>query len=82
MSIILGTGEEEVRGIVVQGQPRQKFHENPSQQKGEVVCTCHSSYTGSTDRRITVQASLVINVRPIFKKIKEKRARGMAQVVE
>jgi hypothetical protein len=44
---------------------------------------CHPSYTGSLNRRIAVQASPDINVRPFPKKItKAKRAGGVAQVVE
>jgi hypothetical protein len=46
--VILAIWEVKIRRTVVPIQPGQKVHETPS--------TCHPSYTGSTNRRITVQA--------------------------
>jgi hypothetical protein len=51
--------------LTVQGQSGQKVCERPFQPiAGVVVPTCHSSYTGGVNRRIVIQASLSINVRP------------------
>jgi hypothetical protein len=45
---------------MIQGQPRQKVHETPSQpifkKLGMVAHACHSSYVGSMNRRISIQA--------------------------
>jgi hypothetical protein len=53
---------------VVQGQPDK--NETPSQPiKLDVVAgTCHPSYLGSINRRISVQTSLDIKVSPYLKK--------------
>jgi hypothetical protein len=59
MPINLDTQEVEIRRITVQGQPRQKVHKIPPQQKtlDMVVHSCHSNI-GSIIRRTVVQAGL------------------------
>jgi hypothetical protein len=45
--------------------------------------TCHPGYTGSIDRRITVQAGPRHKFETLFKKqLKQKGLGGVAQVVE
>jgi hypothetical protein len=53
MSIILATWEAEIGKTAVQGQPRQKVQETPSQQKklGAMVHAWHPKDKGSIDRR-------------------------------
>jgi hypothetical protein len=44
---------------------------------------CHPSYVGSLNKKVSIQVSPVITMRPYLKKInKAKRAGSMAQVVE
>jgi hypothetical protein len=54
--------EAEIEKIMVGGQLGQKVNETPSQPKklGLIVPACHSSYMGSINRRIVLQASLRI----------------------
>jgi hypothetical protein len=47
-----------------------------------VTSTCHPSYMESVNRRIVVQASLGIKVRPYSKNNKAKKAGSVAKVVE
>jgi hypothetical protein len=47
-----------------------------------VACACWPSYKGSINRRITVHAVQGTKERPYLKITKEKRAGGMAYVVE
>jgi hypothetical protein len=47
-----------------------------------VVCTCHPSYVGIVNRRITVQAGLCINARPYLKSNQMKMGWVVIQVVE
>jgi hypothetical protein len=70
MPIILTTWEVEIRRTEVRGQPKtKKFTRFPvNQQKlGMVMHACHSSYAGSVNRRIKVQAGPGINLRPYLK---------------
>jgi hypothetical protein len=57
MPVILATQEVEIRGIVVQAQPRQKATKSPSTNSwGMVAHTYHPSYAGSINRSIVVKA--------------------------
>jgi hypothetical protein len=69
------TWEAEIRRMEARGQTEQK-------NLGVVVHTCHSSYAGSINRRIKVQAGSGINVRSYLKNNESKRAKAVAQVVE
>jgi hypothetical protein len=41
-----------------------------------VVCTCHPSYEGGISRRVEVQASQDINMRPYLKKYLKQKGLG------
>jgi hypothetical protein len=63
--VILATREGEIGRIKVQGKPRQKGHETPSERMTSmVVHTCHPVVWGSINRRTVVQACLNISLRP------------------
>jgi tagatose-1,6-bisphosphate aldolase non-catalytic subunit AgaZ/GatZ len=47
-----------------------------------VAHTCHSSYVGSTNRKIVVQAHMGIKQDPISKTTNAKRAGRVARVIE
>jgi hypothetical protein len=49
---------------------------------GLLACASQPSYTGGTNRRIVVQASLGKNMRPYSKIITAKRAQALGQVAE
>jgi hypothetical protein len=74
MPIIPATHEAEIRGIRIQGQPRQKV-ETPSQPIK--LGTCAPSYSGGINKRIKVEANLSKNSTHYLKN-KAKRAEGMA----
>jgi hypothetical protein len=61
MLVVLATWEAEIGRITFPCQPGLKVH---NKKLGVVVHTCHSSYTGSVNRRMVV---LDINVRPYLK---------------
>jgi hypothetical protein len=69
---------------MISGQPRQKVHEIPSQPMVGCIGASLSSQLleGSTNRKIVVQVSLVINQDPISKITNAKWVGGLAQVVE
>jgi hypothetical protein len=59
--IILATREAEIGRITVGGQARQKVHKISFQpMTGHSGMTCYPTYTGSTNRRTMVWASLGI----------------------
>jgi hypothetical protein len=71
------TWEANTGKITVLVQPGKKFTRPYFQRPGEVVCTCHLSYT-----KITVEACPGIKQYPISKITKAKRAGRVAEVVE
>jgi hypothetical protein len=66
MPVILANWEEEIRRIMVQGQPTQ-VQQLTSKKLDAVAHTCHPSYTRSINGRIMVQASSSIKVRLYLK---------------
>jgi hypothetical protein len=53
-------GRQRTEGLKFVANPGKKVHEissQPIQKMGEVAHTCHPSYMGSVNRRITAQAS-------------------------
>jgi hypothetical protein len=77
--IILATWEAKIGRIVVWGQARQKSKtpsqpiQNKNTKWGTVARNCHASYVTNLNRKITVQVSLGINLRPYFKSNQSKR---------
>jgi hypothetical protein len=76
--VILGTQEAGIERILVQGQYRQKIHKKlPPITINKSWAWWHMSVIldiqGSTKRRITVQASLGINVRSYLKNAYNKK---------
>jgi hypothetical protein len=75
----------DIKRIAGQGQPGTKSLQVSifNQYKlGMVTHASHPSFMRSVNRRILVQVSLGINVRPYPKITKAKRARTIAQVLE
>jgi hypothetical protein len=61
---------------MVGGQPKLKVRETPisiNKKMSVVVCVCHPSYKGSTDKRTVVQASPGINARSYLKNNKSEK---------
>jgi hypothetical protein len=78
---IIATQEAEMRSITVQGQPRQKVPETPSQSVAK--CPCHSSYAGNIGMMmIVIQTTPSIKQDPISKITNTRRAGGLAQLLK
>jgi hypothetical protein len=62
---------------VVRDQPWQKVYETPistNKKLGIVACAGHPSYVGDVNRRMGVQASLCINMRPYLKNNQSRKS--------
>jgi hypothetical protein len=67
--------------IRVWGQPR-KSSQDPTNELGMVVCTCHASYAESINRRIIGSGQIRHKVRTYLKNNQSQRTGGMAQVAK
>jgi hypothetical protein len=76
-SLILATKEAEIRSMRPTGQKVCKTPSQPMKNLGEVVHTCHPSYTGGINRRIGPGW-----LDPIAKITKAKRSGGEFYVIE
>jgi hypothetical protein len=65
--VILVTVEAEIGRIVVQSQLGKKVCKIRNKKAGHVMHTYHPSYEQTLNRRVSVQASPGINVRPYLK---------------
>jgi hypothetical protein len=78
------TWKAQIRRIMVTDQSRGKKLARPisTNKLGMVTCTCHPSYARSINGRITIQVDLGKNAKPYLKNNYNKRAGGVAQVIE
>jgi hypothetical protein len=84
MPVVPVTWKAQIRRIMVRVQPRgKKLARSISTNKlGMVTCTCHPSYARSINGRITIQVDLGKNAKLYLKNNYNKRAGGVAQVIE